>query len=72
MELVGAAGHHAIELHVLRGERDLPGLDRELEVLERVERTLQEIAELEDATGGVDELALRLVERDRPRDSAAR
>ncbi len=38
VKLVRAAHHDAVELHVLRGERDLAGLDRELQVLERVER----------------------------------
>jgi hypothetical protein len=65
MELVRTAHHHAIERDVLLGERDLAGLDRQLEILEGVERALQEIAELEDAARRVDELALRLVERHR-------
>ena len=65
VKLVRAPHHHAVELHVLRGERDLARLDRELQVLEGVERALQQIAELEHAARRVDELALRLVERDR-------
>ena len=65
VDLVGAADHHAVELHVLLRERDLAGLDRELQVPERVERPLEEIAELEQAARGVDELAVRLEERGR-------
>ena len=64
VELVGAAHHDAVELHVLLGEGDLARLDRELEVFERVERALQQIAELEQPAGRLDELALRLVEGD--------
>ena len=65
VQLVGAAHHHAVELHVLLRERDLARLDRELQVLEGVERALQEIAELEQPAGRFDELAVRLEERDR-------
>ncbi len=64
VQLVGAAHHDAVELHVLRGERHLAGLDRELQILEGVERALQEVAELEHPAGRVDELALGLVEGD--------
>jgi len=45
VQLVGAPGHDAIELHVLRGEGDLSRFDGKLEVLERVERPLEEIAD---------------------------
>ena len=65
VELVRAPHHHAVELHVLLRERDLARLDRELQVLEGVERALEQIAELEEPSGGFDELPLRLVQRDR-------
>ncbi len=63
VEFVRAPHHDAVELHVLRAQGDLARLDRELKVLERVERPLQEIAELEEAASGVDELSLGLVKR---------
>ena len=62
VKLVGAPHHHAVELHVLGGERDLARLHRELEVLEGVERALEQIAELEQASRRVDELPFGLVE----------
>ena len=61
VKLVGAADHDAVELDVLRDERDLPGLHGLLQVLEGVEGALEQIAELEQASCGVDELPLGLV-----------
>jgi len=52
VKLVGAAHHHAVQLHVLLGEAHLARLHRELQVLERVQRPLEQIAEL-DALGMV-------------------
>ena len=65
VELVRAPHHDAVELDVLLRERHLARLDRELQVLEGVERALEQIAELEEPPGRLDELPLRLVERDR-------
>ena len=65
VHLVGAPDHHAVELHVLLLQSDLARLDGELQVLERVERALQQIAELEQAARGLDELAVRLEQRGR-------
>jgi hypothetical protein len=65
VRLVATGEQHAIHLHVLRAQAHLPRLGRDLQVLEGIQGALQEIRELEQTAGGVDQLAVRLEEWDR-------
>ena len=62
VDLVGAADHDHVGLHGLLRERHLARLQGELEVAEGVDGPLEEIAELEDAAGCLDQLAVGLEE----------
>ncbi len=56
VRLVAAREHHAVDVQALRTERDLARLGRDLQVLEGVERALQDVRKFEQAAGGVDQL----------------
>ena len=65
VQLVGAGHHHGVDRQRGEGERDLACLDREQQVLPGVERALEQVAVLEQAARGVDQLAVRLEQRER-------
>src|SRR6185436_18139777 len=65
VQLIAAGDHHAVDLHVLRAQRHFAGFRGNLQVLEGVERALEQIGKLQHAAGRVDQLTKRLEQRDR-------
>ena len=60
VKLVGARHHDRVDRQVRHLKRHLTVFNGEQQVLPRFERTLEQVAELDDSAGRVDELAVRL------------